>query len=158
MIWEDTRQAIVACCAPQVCELQKEQDRCAICLSDLRNDADTASEDVSAVQPSQHRFHTACIRPWVTRRRRNLTCPVCRTNLGGSNGILLISPPEGMPAPSGLPAGGCTLSQRGLVEDVLQDERGMDSDATHLHGLPGAGDWQCNSSDTFYCNITCDFT
>jgi hypothetical protein len=46
---------------------------CAICMTEF-----SQGDDVLLMPNCLHRFHAACIRPWLTENR---TCPVCRVNV-----------------------------------------------------------------------------
>ena len=55
---------------------------CAICLNDDDDDDDTNANDQWHELRCGHRFHRACLFPWVTKQR---TCPTCRYSVQSCN-------------------------------------------------------------------------
>jgi len=56
--------------APEAINFQSDNE-CTICLSELNN-------DICKVSPCSHRFHCACLEPWL---RTNNSCPTCRLQI-----------------------------------------------------------------------------
>eukprot|EP00051_Salpingoeca_urceolata_P006749 m.89237 g.89237 ORF g.89237 m.89237 type:complete len:264 (+) comp14968_c2_seq1:1034-1825(+) len=56
------------------------EDECSICFDQLQSTGDNAN---TALLPCSHAFHVHCLDAWKAACREAMTCPICRTNLGG---------------------------------------------------------------------------
>ena len=66
--------AVISVPEPDCADLT-EAEQCPVCLTDIVQPGDNATDEKLQVLACGHTFHAACIGPWLKRKQ---SCPLCR--------------------------------------------------------------------------------